>query len=178
MTFQVPITHSFGFPNVDFSFTPTYGVNWTRLQPFTFPDITVGNTTQTAVVTFGPTKVAEVQRTLDRSLPISEFGFIGSLVFHDDGDPLFYIGGGWSSQEEITRETTFERTTMSGIPIASSLGAVINAEYQEVWRLIAGWRILGVLDLRLDASGPIGGRDRDPVLRVLIGRDFPLTRQQ
>ena len=44
------------------------------------------------------------------------------------------------------------------------------------WRVIVGVRLAGLADVRADAVGPLGGRYGEPLLCLVLAREFPLTQ--
>jgi hypothetical protein len=85
------------------------------------------------------------------------------------------------------RDFTFERQPVDPAnplppdqtaPVRGSLKARIDTPTENMWRAVFGLQIPRVLDIRVDASGPIGNREnRDAQLRIVIGRAFPITRE-
>ena len=162
-------------PTLEFILSPNGGINWTQLEPFTFPTVIVRDTIRDSEQYFASQLVTQVKSRLNRTLPLNEYGALGLFQFNRDGQPLFYLGGGVVWKEIIERRILFT-TASDGTPNPNSLRDSLSTPAQTFWRAAFGARLAGVLDIRLDAAGPIGGRAADPLLRLIIGRGFPVTQ--
>jgi hypothetical protein len=162
-------------PTLEFILSPNGGINWTQLEQFNFPTVIVRDTIRDSEQYFASQLVTQVKSRLNRTLPLNEYGALGLFQFNRDGQPLFYLGGGvvW---KEIIQRTVLFTTTSVGTPNPNSLRDSLSTPSQKFWRAAFGARIAGVLDIRLDAAGPIGRRAADPLLRLIIGRGFPVTQ--
>ena len=180
---QVALTGQFDFvmplgsDDADFVLSPIYGVSWTQLEEFEFPLVLVADSLHNSEELFDQQLVTQVRHQLARTLPLSEVGALGVFQFRRNGRPLFYFGGGAVYKEVVERRILFTRDA-GGTPDKNSLSSSVTTPWDKFWRAVFGARIGGVIDLRVDASGPIGGREAEPLLRILIGRGFPVTSGQ
>jgi hypothetical protein len=63
-------------------------------------------------------------------------------------------------------------------PQTFSLDADFLTPRVRFWQVMFGWRMAGLLDLRVDAAGPVGDRNNgEPLLRIVIGRSFPVANE-
>jgi len=185
LTADVPLEWPIG-QRVSFFVTPGYGINWTQFDPFTLPSIfvksVVGSTTVTtktdAADYFDEDAVLVTRQTLDRVFPLSEFNVSAVFAIKRKTAPLFYFGGGVNATEQLKRTVAFDTAddTLAN-PIATSLTGKIDTPMGYGWRATAGFTLAGVVDIRVDAVGPIGGRERDALLRIVIARSFPVVGQ-
>lgn len=177
LTGQLDWVRPLGSDDADFVLSPIYGVSWTQLEDFEFPLVLVGDSLRNSEELFDQQLVTRVRRELARTLPLSEVSLLGVFQFRRNGRPLFYFGGGAVYKEVVERRILFTRDA-GGTPDKNSLSSSITTPWDPFWRAVFGARIGGVIDLRVDASGPIGGREAEPLLRILIGRGFPVTSSQ
>lgn len=188
LTLQLPIVFA-AANNMDVIFTPTVGTGWTQLEPFSFPSISVEGTLVEAKSLFDAQLFEATQRRLDRTLPLLQYGGIATINFRRANQPIFYIGGGLERAQRIEREVSFRRTpsapgpdravprdqAVPSAPLRTSLQAVVKTPSDLLWRWVAGFRMAGILDVRVDAAGPTNGNAAtDPVLRIVVGRAFPV----
>jgi hypothetical protein len=88
--------------------------------------------------------------------------------------PIAWVGGGIATKQIIDRRIEFD-TGNGGAPVPNSLIADVKQPWRQVLWIVAGVRLAGVLDVRLDATAPIGEPRGDSPLRLIIGRAFPIT---
>ena len=177
MTGQVDFTFPLVADQMDLVLTPTYGLSWTQLEPFVFPPIPVGSTAITADSAFTPVFLELARRELEQTLPLSEFGGIGIVQFRRNGLPLFYAGGGIVFKEIVQRQVQFTQPDSTAPPDRNSVRGQILPDLDVYWRAMFGARVVGAVDLKVDAAGPIGLRKGEPLLRLVIGHAFPIIRQ-
>ena len=160
--------------------TPSYAIQWTRLQPPPLPRVLVGDGFKDAGDVFSAAAVKRTRTDLLRVQPLSELGLMGVLQFLRRDSPAFYVGAGVMSREILVPRVSFERappatpSMQPGDPIPESVRGSLAREAIPVWRATMGAKLAGVLDLRLDASGSIGRQRTDPLLRILLARAFPV----
>ena len=176
LSLQADIVFPLAPERFDFTLSPVYAVSWTRLADPGFRDIVVANKVVPLGEQFEPTLAAQAKRALRQALPLSEGGVMGTLTFQHDHRPLFYLGGGVMRREILKPNITYTRSGADDRPDSLSLKANLIDPPRSVWRATFGARIAGILDVRLDAAGPIGARDIEPLLKVLIGSTFPVLR--
>lgn len=158
---------------LDFVASPLFAVSWSMLSDPGLPTITIRDSIRAVEELFDPVVVTEARRALRQTLPLSEFGVQGTLQFRRHDRPLFYVGAGLLRREITQPRISFRRDSAQADPDRTSLRARLETPDRQVWRAFFGARLAGVLDLRVDAAGPVGIRSAPPLLKVLIGRAFP-----
>jgi hypothetical protein len=178
---QVALTGQFDFvipvanDRLDFIVSPIFGVNWTRLESFAFPSIRVGDSIASAEPYFNRELVRQTRSRLNRTLPLQETSVMTMLVFKREGQVAFYAGPGLMVKEGVARRIIFDQDSTAE-PDNMSLRDSLETPTNTFWRAAFGVRVAGVLDVRVDASGPVAKRDQRPLLRVIIGRAFPIKQ--
>lgn len=165
-------------PRLDFVVSPLYTISWTWLADPGFPDIVVAGELKRVEDLFDSTLVVRARRALRQPLPLSEFGVQGVFHFRRNDRPHFYVGGGVMKREVPIPRVSFRREHPDSIPDPLSLRGALDPDYRRVWRAFFGARLAGVLDVRVDAAGPVGPRNSSPLLKVMLGRAFPTSRSE
>ncbi|HEX2077351.1 MAG TPA: hypothetical protein VHG08_06565 [Longimicrobium sp.] len=153
-----------------------YGVSWARPEPFVFPRIPVADSLAAAEGLFDVTRQEEVQQFLNQALPLRDYSGTVLIRFRNGDRPIFYLGAGGVVKDILRRGISFTRDAPGALPHPLSLQHLRETPDDLFWRAMFGARIAGLLDVRVDAIGPIGERDSAPLLRIVLGRDFPLIR--
>jgi hypothetical protein len=154
----------------------------------------VNNVSKTAADLFEPDFLNDVERELNRTLPLREWGALGSFHFRRADTTMFYLGGGYIRKEGPVRSFSFKvasagsaeplrisctnRCASRGDPDRDSLEGQFNTPEVNFWQIVLGWRMAGLLDLRVDAAGPFNRKNGEPLLRVVIGRSFPVGSEE
>lgn len=201
-TIQMPVAWALFENRMDFIATPSFGVTWTAIESFALPSVRVAGTVKAAGSLFDTELVAAVQEELNRTLPLSEFGVDGIFHIRRGDNTVYYFGAGFVRKETPQRSIEFTvaeaatppandnsairvkrvtcQTRCASIardPVSTSLKAAFDTPGVNMWQLVFGWRMGGILDLRIDAAGPFDRKKGDPLLRVVVGRAFPIRAQ-
>ncbi|HYE87329.1 MAG TPA: hypothetical protein VEA16_13300 [Vicinamibacterales bacterium] len=205
-TAHVPIAWSLFDNRMDLILTPSYGVTWTAIDPYAFPSIQVAATPKTFDAVFGTDLVRAAKARLDRVLPLSEWSGQSMFHIRRGENTLFYFGLGAgrkqtpertiqfttdeaplteprpsrnpNSERAVRRYTCQTRCPAIAVdPTPGSLQANYQTPWNGFWQLVFGWRMAGVIDLRIDATKPFNPESGEPILRVVIGRAFPIRAQ-
>lgn len=194
LTAQMPVAWTVVDNRLDVVLTPNVGVNWTVLDPFVLPTIRVNNAPRAATDLF-PDLAGDVERELNRTLPLVEQGLQTTLHFRRAQTTMFYVGIGAVRKETPVRSVSFmlqapagstvrrrvscvTRCSASGDPDGMSLVSQFDTPTINFWQIMLGWRMAGLLDLRVDAAGPYDRAKGEPILRFVIGRSFPVLTAQ
>jgi hypothetical protein len=165
-------------PKMRLALSPSYAVNWTRLDAPPFPQVTVDGVSKPAEEVFSAEALARTKQAWANVKPLDEMGVLLTANFIHRDLPLYYAGLGVTRREILVQGVRFGRAKnedgSAGEIDPESLVGLLDRRDVTVWRAVMGTRLAGVIDLRVDASGSIGVERVKPLLRVLIARGFPV----
>jgi hypothetical protein len=165
-------------PKMRLVLTPSYAVNWTRVDAPPFPRVTVDGVSKPAEDLFSADALAQTKNDWANVKPLDEKNLMLTANFFHHDTPLYYAGLGVTRREILVPGVRYIRQRAddgSAGPIdPESLRGLLARTDVNVWRAVMGTRLAGVMDLRVDASGSIGRERVKPLLRILIARAFPV----
>lgn len=175
---------------VSLTFGGEVSVTWAALNSYVMPDSIPIARGERGLLTehVTATQITQVQRRLDQIRPLPTLLVGPRMIFGTGEDHSFYAlldaGVNFYPVQALRVHLPVAADpdrNRPGLPLR--LSGVRESEGQLIWRLGAGMKFAGIIDLKMDASGPLGKRtdvlrERVPALLrvVLVTPDVAFRR--